>query len=416
MPVEHRSNFIHLYFDVFWWGLFNGTVVVFLAVYASRLGASTAQIGMLTAAPALVNLIFTFPTNSFVRGRSSHSVVKWSALASRLAYGLLIPLPVLFSADLQVWVIILLTLALNIPGTVAGVMGNVFFAEVVPVEWRAQVVGTRNALLSVASVISSIAAGLILRSFSFNTGYQLVFALGFMGLMLSSLHLFLIRPLPRSAEEIAAATPPVPVGIRQTLRLDVLRGPFQRVLWIMLLYHFAVYLSAPIFPQYQVHVLHFSDQTISLGTSLFWVFHFIGSTQVGLLAHRMNFKKMMGIGVLLISVSTFIFVVSFHPWIYWSSQLFSGIGWSMVGGSILNYLLEAVPPEDRPAHLAWFNLAVNAAVLVCGLIASQVTALFGLLGGMLIAVGLRALAGFVILRWGEVKKPPLREALTDSQA
>ena len=42
-----------------------------------------------------------------------------------------------------------------------------------------------------------------------------------------------------------------------------------------------------------------------------------------------------------------------------------GVGWALVGGALSNYLLEKVPAGDRPAYLAWYNLALNAAIL-CG--------------------------------------------------
>jgi hypothetical protein len=56
----------------------------------------------------------------------------------------------------------------------------------------------------------------------------------------------------------------------------------------MFFFHLAVFLPNPIFPLYQVRQLQLTDQTISLGASLFWIFHFIGSTQSGAIARRIN--------------------------------------------------------------------------------------------------------------------------------
>jgi hypothetical protein len=60
-------------------------------------------------------------------------------------YALLIPLPILLAPQPQIWTILVITLLMNVSGTMAAVMGKAFFAETVPVEWRGQVVGTRNA-------------------------------------------------------------------------------------------------------------------------------------------------------------------------------------------------------------------------------------------------------------------------------
>ncbi len=61
IPSEYQRNFHHLVGDVAWYGLLAGTTVAFLGVYAAHIGATAFQIGLLTAGPALVNLIFTMP-------------------------------------------------------------------------------------------------------------------------------------------------------------------------------------------------------------------------------------------------------------------------------------------------------------------------------------------------------------------
>jgi hypothetical protein len=170
LPDEHRWNFIHLSFDTFWWGILNGSTIAFLAVYASRINASAFQVGLLTAAPAVVNVLLTPTIMRFVRGKSTLKLVRWSNLIMRLFYVLLIPMPILFNQEIQVWMIIIITLVMNIPGAINGVMGNVFLAETIPSEWRSQVIGTRNALLAVSSMASSFMVGWILSSLSFASG------------------------------------------------------------------------------------------------------------------------------------------------------------------------------------------------------------------------------------------------------
>lgn len=51
-------NLRQLYWDVLWFGVLAGSTIAFVAVYATRLGASSFQIGLLSAGPALVNLFF----------------------------------------------------------------------------------------------------------------------------------------------------------------------------------------------------------------------------------------------------------------------------------------------------------------------------------------------------------------------
>ncbi len=393
IPIEHRRNMRLLYADIAFWGILNGSIIVFLAVYASRLGASPLQTGLLTASPALMNLIFTFPASNFSRDRPSHKVNRWSALITRAFYGLLVPLPLLIMDDqAKIWTIIVLSLAMNVTGTVAAVIGNVFFAETVPVEVRGQVVGNRNALLALTTMVTTFTVGQILKFMSFEQGYQVIFLLGFLGAMASVAMLFLVRPVDSGA-------PPAPLP-KTGLRLDILKTRYNRVLLAMFAYHLAVFLPNPIFPLYQVNELLMTDQVISYGGSIFWIFYFIGSTQGGSISRRLGFKRMTGVGVVMVAAATLLFTFSYEPWLYYSMQTFNGIGWAIVGSGLINYVLEFAPPDDRPAHLAWFNLVANLAVLICGLIAAPVGNSLGLFGAMLLAVAVRFLAGFAILKWG----------------
>lgn len=102
----------------------------------------------------------------------------------------------------------------------------------------------------------------------------------------------------------------------------------------------------------------------------------------------------------LTSFSTLLFTLSFQSWIYGIAQLFGGTAWSLFGIGMINYVYASTPPDDRPAYMVWYNLAVNGATLLSGLIAPQIANQIGLSGGMLLAVSLRLLAGLAVLRWG----------------
>ena len=74
IPAEYRANFIHLCFDIAWFGVLSGSAMAFVAVYAARQGATGLQLGLLSASPALVNLGCTLPA---ARWRYSPAAVYW---------------------------------------------------------------------------------------------------------------------------------------------------------------------------------------------------------------------------------------------------------------------------------------------------------------------------------------------------
>jgi MFS family permease len=61
-----------------------------------------------------------------------------------------------------------------------------------------------------------------------------------------------------------------------------------------------------------------------------------------------------------------------------------GFGWSLVGGALTNYVLEKIPEDDRPAHLAWYNLAVNAGLLAGSLLGPVLSTPIGMVTAVIV--------------------------------
>ena len=72
----------------------------------------------------------------------------------------------------------------------------------------------------------------------------------------------------------------------------------------------------------------------------------------------------------------------------------------MVGGASANYLLEKIPADQRPAHLAWYNLALNTAVLGGSLIGPALASEMDIVAALALAASGRLLAAIGLWRWG----------------
>jgi hypothetical protein len=71
-----------------------------------------------------------------------------------------------------------------------------------------------------------------------------------------------------------------------------------------------------------------------------------------------------------------------------------------VGGAVGNYLLEKVPNTDSSAYLSWYNLALNAAVLLGSLGGSWLAAEVNLSTALLVCFAVRALVALAIWKVG----------------
>ena len=84
---------------------------------------------------------------------------------------------------------------------------------------------------------------------------------------------------------------------------------------------------------------------------------------------------------------------------YWTSIL-GGLNYALLIGSYANYLLEEIPIQDRPAHLAWYNVILNTSVLIGSLTGPLFSHAFGLGFALILIALLRFLSGLAILKWG----------------
>ncbi len=406
IPEEYRSNFAHLYYDIAWFGVLSGSAINFLNVFAARLGASALQIGLLAAVSGVVNLIFAIPAGRWIERRPVSRSVFWTSVFYRIGYLLFIPLPWLFHPQGQVWALILIALYMGIPLTALSVGFNTLFAVAVPEQWRAHVAGIRNIFFSLAFVISSLGSGYILKHMEFPAGYQLIFFIGFIGAAMSSVHLFFIHPLAAEpSPQLLVEKPALRADIRprswlEALRLDIWKTAYRRPLLVLLSFHTAQYLAIPLFSIYIVRAMHLDDNIIGIGNSLFYLAVLAGSTQLNRLVRLGGHKTITGYGAIGLGFYPLLMAFSSTAWQFYALSIIGGLAWSLVGGSYANYLLEQTPAHDRPAHFAWYNVILNAAILFGSLAGPAMADRMGLVAALLAFGILRLLAGAAVLKWG----------------
>ncbi len=400
VPPGHRHNFWHLYQDIAWYGVLAGSAQAFVAIYAAHQGADALQVGLLNAGPALISLLVTLPAGRTMENLPLSKYVFWGSIVQRFGYLLWAFLPFIFPAKVDVWALILLTLLMSIPGTGVSVGFNALFAACVPPEWRGYVTGIRNALIAVTQIITTLICGAILQYLPFPWNYQLVFLLGFLGGIVGSYHLWKLRPPAAAPSTTARPVAPRKPGF---LRLDILKSPFGAVLGVLFLFHLTQYLPAPLFPLYQVNVIKLTDQEISMGTAIFNFLVFLGSMQLDRISQRFGHHLLTGIGAAMMAVYPILLAFSQNSIHFLLVSVMGGASWAIVGGALPNYLLDQVPDHDRPAHLAWYNLALNSAILIASLVGPFSANRIGLVNVLFLAAGCRLFSAIAILTWGKIK-------------
>ena len=399
-------NLRQLYWDVIWFGILAGSTIAFQAVYAARLGASGFQIGLLSAGPAIINLIFTLPSGRWLEGKSFIKVSFRSAIWQRMGYVFLIALPWLFpSPEGQVWGLIWTTLIMSVAGTVLAISFNAMFAEVLPTEWRAHAVGRRNILLAISITVATLLSGQILDRVVFPLNYQIVFLIGATGAMLSSFHIGRVRktePMlnPDTAKDVEASGLIAHSKRRSLLRWDLLSGPFGSFMLAYLAFYAFQYFPVPLFPLAYVDRLNMSDGMIGLGTALFYGAMMVASFRLNYFSSRYGHRKVLLVSSALFPIFPLFLGLARGPELFYLGCLLGGGINAMLSGAIINRLMDRVPADDRPAHMAIHNLALNVGILAGSLLGPVSANLVGLQPALLIGAGLRLLAAGFFWLWG----------------
>jgi len=407
IPPEYHATFRHLYYDIAWFGVLSGSVINFLTVYATRLGATSLQIGLIGAMAAVVNLFLAIPAGRWLSKQETRRAIFRTSVLYRIGFLFFILLPWLFDASQQVTAIIVITFLMAIPLTPLGVGFNALFAEAVPERYRAHVAGIRNIMFALAYVLTSLLSGFLLDRLPFPAGYQVVFGIGAFGAAMSSYHIYFIRPISDDSSAPPAAPQPAPPQpsassrrLASILRFDILSSPFKRVLLALFAFHLAHNLTTPVYPQYNVRILELSDNTLGISQALYYLTMLIGSMQLRNIVHRLGHKRVTGWGVVGMSLYPLLLAFTHEVWQFYAIALLGGFTWAWTNGAYANYMLERIPPDDRPSHLAWYTVVLNLAILGGSLGGSAIAAQIGLFSALILFGVLRILAGIYILKWG----------------
>lgn len=424
MPSAVQHNTRQLYGDVLGFGLQAGSTLAFLPVYFAHLGGTGFHVALLTAGPAIMNLLLSLPAVTWLQNRSMLRVTFDMLVFNRLCYVPFLFLPWLVGPTAEIWILVALTALAMLPGTVINVAFNALMADLIPPEHRAQVVGGRNAVMGLSMLATSLLCGWLLEALPFPFNYQVVFALGLLGLVISTLFLARLRDndghtphrrhpllaLPRAGAahltNIVRATTQTltaPAGrpgvSAASARLDLLRGPFGLFLLAYFLFYTFQFVPVPLLPLFWVNDLHLPDSVISIGNATFHLSLLGASAVLGPVAARVGPRRLLVISAMLYGLNPLLNAFAYNVPLVLVAHVLGGVGWGFAGGAMATRLMDRVPAHDRPAHMALYNLALYLGVLVGSFSGPVIADWLGLRESLFVGGGLRIFAAILLLLW-----------------
>lgn len=355
----------------------------FLVGFALEMGASSTQIGILSALPALLNLVQILGSYFVTKVGSSKRVCVASAALYRLVWLLIALLPLLLFWSTGEWgavaVLIACLAVASLFASLSGVAWMTWITEMVPESVRGRFFGHRNMVAGAVGMVASlVAAQFIDRWQALSStpsqrllGFSLLFGIG---LAFGLWGLVGLRRIPDV---------PLPENSRDASFWEELRRPlrdpgFRRWIVFSTVWGFAVGIGSPFFNVYMLETLHMQFSVIAILGLVSGITNTLGMRLWGSIIDNVGSKPLLAIcsvggGVIPLM---WVFTSPTNWSILWIAHLLNGLAWSGIGLATSQLLMATAPREGASMYFAVFAAITGIAGTVSPLIGGALGSAF----------------------------------------
>ena len=403
LPAKARRSLRWLVLNGILANISNSIINTYQAVYLLTLGATPADIGLLSALANLTMPLAMLPGGRLARrARQYKWLVAIPALVARLSLLGLILLPCLSS---QVRVIVAIAIGVVVARTFLMNLVNpawtTMLGTIVPLRWRGRYFSTRNILLGGAGFLALLAVGQVIDRLASPQGYQVT-----LGIALAA-GLGGVYALTR-VEEPRRTLPPRAKG--QTLHLrQMLRGQgrFLAFCGTAALWNFSVQIAGPFFIIFLSDEVGASASLLALSSATSVLAALPAQRVFGVLNDRKGARWVQRLTGFIIPLVPGVWGFMRQPWQAFPVQLISGFAWAGYNLAAFNLLLEMTPDEDRPTFVAVYQALVGLGMAGGAALGSWLIKTQGYQPVFLVsAIG--RLAAAVLFSWVIVRGLPVR--------
>lgn len=383
--VEER-NYRNLLINGALFGLVDGGIFNFLPVFLARLNASPTVVGLLTSGPSLLGILTYIPGGAYAERHSD--LVRLTArtsLITRFSYPLIALLPWLLTAShvplaaVVIWSLTAIPNAILIPAWTA-----VMQKAVSPVK-RAQLNGTRWALMSVVAAVAIAFFGYLLDRTPFPTGYQIVFLISFAAGVINLYFWTRVRVPPFVSDlPVNATGHSLKARLGAFFRPFAESRPFVRYNLATMVYRLFMTMPASLFSIFWVQNLHATDVWIGLRGTAGYAALVVGYRFWGKMANRLGHRTLLlicGVGLGIYPILT-----ALAPTMEWLLPAAVVWGFTIAGTDLgfFDMLLAICPNGRQPSFAAASNMLVSVATTLGPLLGAALANLVGIHSALLI--------------------------------
>lgn len=348
--------------------------LTFLTLFVLALGASKAQIGLMTSLASLSAVILLIP-GAILAERVPQR--KWLVIASgggisRLMLLGLALLPFIAQGPTAVTLAIFFRVVMDGFNNLSLPAWTSLTADIVPLSWRGRYFGNRNMVMSIANMLVTFVAGLIItHALTPLAGYQSVYGLALLFGVCASFCFANLKETkqPPTLSSIVAYQP---ASLIRALKED---ANFRNFCVSQMIWNFSLNIAGPFFAVYQVEQLKATPAIVGVLSIVSSLAALPALRIFGSLNDRLGAYRVALLSGLLIPLVPVLWIFTSSPWHPLPLNLLAGFLWAGYGLASFNLLLGLSTPETLARYSALFQIAVmiSAAIgaAVGGLIVQQ---------------------------------------------
>jgi MFS family permease len=397
LPAHIKHNLYWFFFDGLFASASDNIIVTYLVLYILALGATRAQVGLMSSLSSLSVALLLLPGAFLVErlGRRKEITMLFGGGLGRLAILALALLPLFMGGQTLVWAAIALSVTRDAFGNLAFPAWMSVTGDVVPLEGRGRYFGSRSFIMGVAGMLAIVLVGELITRTNTPLGYQIALGLAFFLGGISTYSFSRLRD-PRGRS-------PAPAGASLSLKVVLsgmkARPTFVALTLVMALWSFSLNIAGPFFNVYMVQNLKFTASMVGIASIVSSVASLLIQRRVGRLSDRWGPRKVQLINMLLIPILPFAWMFITKFWHVLVLNTFGGAVWGAFNLVSFNFLLSLTPDAQRARYAAIYQVLITLALAGGAALGAWVVTAWGYQAIFLCSAVGRVIAGFCFLRF-----------------
>ena len=412
LPVKVRQNLVAFFYDGVFASASDSIYVNYLVIYLLALGATQAQIGLMSSLSSLTAAILLMPGALLVEriGHRKDITVWGGGIGARLMVILLAGLPFLLQGPALIFAAIAASVIRDMLSNLAYPAWMALTGEIVPIEGRGRYFASRNFAMAAVGVLVTFLAGNILIRVPQPVGYQGAMAVAFVIGMCGTYSFWRIQdphtsPVKTAPEDQPGDKPVSRVQAFTTALADLRTHPdFLILLGTSFVWNFSLNVAGPFFTVHMVKNLGADANMVGITSIASTLSTMLLQRKFGELNDRWGSRKLQMVSGLLIPVIPCLWVFVQQPWHIIPLNIIGGILWGAFGLANFNYLLALTPQAQRARYSAFFQITVTISLAIGAAVGSVIVTHMGYLA-VFIASGIgRMVAAVLFARFSKAEE------------